>query len=143
MKNIKEWNWNQIGWRTLQSFIILVLQSPLLYYVINSVMGIGPLYEGDYVFVKINGELEKVREMVPLWDSFDVTDWEFWVQWLSLFTGILLTILFIKLLWTSKQKKLYFEKEQEAENKRNEALINAIKEQKKQDKEKKDVSKYL
>lgn len=138
----KQIDWKNVGWRTLQGITLAILQSPLLYYIINSVMGIGPLYEGDYVFVNIDGEIQKVREMVPLWDSFEPTEWEYWAQWLALIAGITFTILFVKLLYMNKKKKEYFNKEQELADKRNEALINAI-QIKQKAKEEKDVTKYL
>lgn len=108
MKHIKEWNWNQIGWRILQAIIIFIANGGSFAWLIMNFYGDVP------VEITMLGVKQTIN--VAFWDTLDFK-WKALVYG-CMVIGVILSILWIKLLWKNKQAK----KDRELEKEKNDKL---------------------
>lgn len=127
---MKKINWNNILWNTLKVLLVIILNTPLLVYLIGSFVPYGTIGEFRLSWI----------DYLKLSDN--IAWYHIWILYIFIPVGILLSVGFIKWL-ISEGKKEKRHKEMIEENKKNmEQLINLQKE--KEDKKiEKEINKYL
>ena len=119
----KKINWKQVGWRVLQAIVILILNSASIVYIIGSVVPYETITKNDVEFKLSWIDYLKLSDRVE-W-------YQFFLIWLFIIIGVVLTIFFIKLLWKNKQ----LNKDRELENKKYELEQKKLEQQEKAHKE--------
>ena len=122
--------WNNILWNTLKVLLVIILNTPLLVYLIGSFVPYGTIGEFRLSWI----------DYLKLSDN--IAWYHIWILYIFIPVGILLSVGFIKWL-ISEGKKEKRHKEMIEENKKNmEQLINLQKE-KEEKKIEKEINKYL
>lgn len=122
--------WNNILWNTLKVLLVIILNTPLLVYLIGSFVPYGTIGEFRLSWI----------DYLKLSDN--IAWYHIWILYIFIPIGILLSVGFIKWL-ISEGKKEKRHKEMIEENKKNmEQLINLQKE-KEEKKIEKEINKYL
>ena len=122
--------WNNILWNTLKVLLVIILNTPLLVYLIGSFVPYGKIGEFRLSWI----------DYLKLSDN--IAWYHIWILYIFIPIGILLSVGFIKWL-ISEGKKEKRHKEMIEENKKNmEQLINLQKE-KEEKKIEKEINKYL
>lgn len=126
---MKNWNWNKIGWRALQVLIVLILNTPLWVYLI-----------GSFVPYASFGEFK--LSWIDYLRLSDKVEWyHIWLLYIFLVVGVVISLMFIKWLYEAGKKKKQHQELLEAQKEQTAAIVQAI--SKEQEKNKKDVEKYL
>lgn len=97
MKNFKEWNWNQIGWRILQAIIIFIANGGSFAWLIMNFYGDVPV---EIIMLGVKQTIN-----VAFWDTLDFK-WKALVYG-CMVIGVILSVLFIKFLYKNKKDKKY------------------------------------
>ena len=127
---MKKINLNNILWNTLKVLLVIILNTPLLVYLIGSFVPYGKIGEFRLSWI----------DYLKLSDN--IAWYHIWILYIFIPIGILLSVGFIKWL-ISEGKKEKRHKEMIEENKKNmEQLINLQKE-KEEKKIEKEINKYL
>ena len=127
---MKKINWNNILWNTLKVLLVIILNTPLLVYLIGSFVPYGTIGEFRLSWI----------DYLKLSDN--IAWYHIWILYIFIPIGIMLSVGFIKWL-ISEGKKEKRHKEMIEENKKNmEQLINLQKE-KEEKKIEKEINKYL
>ena len=122
--------WNNILWNTLKVLLVIILNTPLLVYLIGSFVPYGTIGEFRLSWI----------DYLKLSDN--IAWYHIWILYIFIPIGIMLSVGFIKWL-ISEGKKEKRHKEMIEENKKNmEQLINLQKE-KEEKKIEKEINKYL
>lgn len=122
--------WNNLLWNTLKVLLVIILNTPLLVYLIGSFVPYGTIGEFRLSWI----------DYLKLSDN--IAWYHIWILYIFIPIGILLSVGFIKWL-ISEGKKEKRHKEMIEENKKNmEQLINLQKE-KEEKKIEKEINKYL
>lgn len=87
-------NWKKIGWRIFQFFLILILNTSSITWLITNVVG------NQTVTISIGGVNKEVD--VSFWDTLSLK-WRVLVLVFAVI-GVVLSILFIKLLWKNHRE---------------------------------------
>lgn len=125
MKNIKDWNWKQIGWRVLQALIILILNGATIFFMIANMIEVGG---GEASW----WEALTVKYVAKQLDLISIYHWyNDLLVFLFMILGFVATFFFIKLLWKNKQAN----KDRELENKKYELETKKLQAQEKAHKE--------
>lgn len=126
---MKNWNWNKIGWRALQVLIVLILNTPLWVYLI-----------GSFVPYASFGEFK--LSWIDYLRLSDKVEWyHIWLLYIFLVVGVVISVMFIKWLYEVGKKKKQHQELLDAQKEQTAAIVQAI--SKEQEKNKKDVEKYL
>lgn len=122
--------WNNLLWNTLKVLLVIILNTPLLVYLIGSFVPYGTIGEFRLSWI----------DYLKLSDN--IAWYHIWILYIFIPIGIMLSVGFIKWL-ISEGKKEKRHKEMIEENKKNmEQLINLQKE-KEEKKIEKEINKYL
>lgn len=128
-EKLKQINWVNIGWKCFQGLIVAILNTPLWVYLI-----------GSFVPYASFGEFK--LSWIDYLRLSDKVEWyHIWLLYVFLVVGIVLSIMFIKWLYKEGKKKKQHQEMIDAQKEQTAAIVKAI--SKEQDKDKKDIQKYL
>lgn len=128
-EKLKQINWNNVGWKAFQTFIVLVLNTPLWVYLI-----------GSFVPYASFGEF-KLSWIDYLRLSDKVAFYHIWLLYIGIAIGIIISVLFVKWLYEAGKKKKQHQEMLDAQKEQTAAIVKAI--SKEQAKDKKTIDKYI